>query len=154
MNPLEIVLPGLVGTNYQVTSPADDAYNCLAWAAHEVERWWWPDSLGTAYWPEGVPRTETLTAFIAAYAMCGFVPAVDDSFEPGFEKIAIYAKSGKPTHAARQLPSGRWTSKLGRAEDIEHDLSALNGDLYGTVAIILHRPQGPSPTESYTHDRE
>jgi hypothetical protein len=33
MNPLEIVLPGLAGTDYRVTSPIDDGYNCIAWAA-------------------------------------------------------------------------------------------------------------------------
>jgi hypothetical protein len=61
--------------------------------------------------------------------------------EPGLEKIAIFAKGGRPTHAARQLGSGRWTSKLGRAEDIEHDLRALEGEAYGAVAFFLQRPR-------------
>ena len=52
MNPLEIALPGLAGTNYRVTSPADDGYNCIAWAATETDRWWWPDPFGAGYWPE------------------------------------------------------------------------------------------------------
>src|SRR5262249_6606580 len=56
MNPLELVFPNLTGTDYRVTSPADDAYNCLAWAAAESDRWWWPDALGGYYWPAGVPR--------------------------------------------------------------------------------------------------
>jgi hypothetical protein len=47
---------------------------------------------------------------------------------------------GVPTHAARLLPSGLWTSKLGEWEDIEHDLHALEGDVYGTVALLLKRP--------------
>jgi hypothetical protein len=47
---------------------------------------------------------------------------------------------GVPTHAARLLPSGLWTSKLGEWEDIEHDLLALEGDVYGTVALLLKRP--------------
>jgi hypothetical protein len=147
MNPLEIAFPGLAGTNYRVTSPADDGYNCIAWSATETDRWWWPDPLGAGYWPEGVVRAETQEAFVAAYATIGFVSAVDDSLQPGVEKIAVYAKGGRPTHAARQLPSGRWTSKLGRAEDIEHDLPALAGDVYGAVAFILQRPRptGDSP---------
>jgi hypothetical protein len=51
----------------------------------------------------------------------------------------VYARGGKPTHAARPLSSGRWVSKLGRAEDIEHELNALAGDLYGVVALVLQR---------------
>jgi hypothetical protein len=141
MNPLEVVFPELAGTAYRVTSPADNGYNCIAWAAGEADRWWWPDPLGVSYWPDGVPRAETLEAFAAAYAAVGFVPASDDSFQPEVEKVAVYARGGKPTHVARQLPSGRWTSKLGRAEDIEHDLAALAGDIYGAVAFILQRPR-------------
>jgi hypothetical protein len=37
------------------------------------------------------------------------------------------------------LVSGRWTSKLGNAEDIEHELRALEGEIYGAVALILKR---------------
>jgi hypothetical protein len=43
-------------------------------------------------------------------------------------------------HAARQLPGGRWTSKLGNREDIEHDLNAVSGEAYGTVVMVLKRP--------------
>jgi hypothetical protein len=45
-----------------------------------------------------------------------------------------------PTHAARQLRSGAWTSKLGISEDVEHELRALEGEIYGVVALILTRP--------------
>jgi len=38
-----------------------------------------------------------------------------------FEKIAIYAAGGVPTHAAKQTSDGRWKSKLGGWEDIEHN---------------------------------
>ena len=50
---------------------------------------------------------------------------------------AIYARSGIPTHASRQLSNGNWTSKLGQSEDIEHTLAALAGSVYGDVALIL-----------------
>ena len=55
--------------------------------------------------------------------------------------MAIFVDAvGVPTHAARQLASGLWTSKLGHSEDIEHDLRALEGDTYGMVALLLKRP--------------
>ncbi len=63
----------------------------------------------------------------------------------GFEKVALFVDAaGMPTHAARQVNSGAWTSKLGNSEDIEHELRALEGDIYGTVRLILKRrlPQG------------
>jgi len=59
--------------------------------------------------------------------------------EEGFERIAIFAILAQPTHAARQLENGRWTSKLGRAVDIEHELDALEGTDYGKVTQILKR---------------
>jgi hypothetical protein len=60
----------------------------------------------------------------------------------GVEKIAIYVRSDIPSHVARQLPNGKWTSKLGLREDIEHDLEALEGPEYGSVVLILSRPEG------------
>jgi hypothetical protein len=48
---------------------------------------------------------------------------------------------GQPTHAAKQMESGKWSSKLGDWEDVEHaTLEALEGDFYGKVAQILKRP--------------
>jgi hypothetical protein len=142
MNPLEVLLPGLAGSGYVVTSPASPAYNCIAWAVGETDRWWWPDAIGVGYWPDGVPREETLAAFLAAYTTLGYAPTANPAPEPDAVKVAIYARSGLPTHAARQLPSGRWTSKLGQAEDIEHDLSDLVSSIYGDVAVILARREG------------
>jgi hypothetical protein len=63
--------------------------------------------------------------------------------------VALFvATTGCPTHAARQLASGRWTSKLGKAEDIEHELRDLEGDVYSSVVLVLKRPlpASASPT--------
>ena len=104
-----------------VTSLETPDYNCIAWAAEEDDRFWWPDPLNQAYWPVVVLREVTLAAFVAAYRTLGYEPCQDGRVEQGFQKIAIYANNGVPTHAARQLPSGAWTSKLGQWVDIEHD---------------------------------
>lgn len=107
---------------------------------NDTTRWWWPHPDG--YWPAEVARELTLDTYISAFAIVGFVPCYDSSYlEPGYEKIALFIDaSGKPTHAARQLSSGVWTSKLGPFVDIEHELSALEGQEYGSVAVILRRP--------------
>jgi hypothetical protein len=138
---LESVFPHLIGSSYAITSPSTPEYNCIAWAAGDSERWWWPVAGSFAYWPPNIPLQESLDAFIKAFGSIGFTPCGNANIEQGYEKIALYVDSnGKPTHAARQLPNGRWTSKLGKIEDIEHELDGLTGSVYGTVAQILKRP--------------
>jgi hypothetical protein len=126
---------------YYWTSPATADYNCIAWAAGDTGRKWWP--IGRVYWPKGAPRHEALPAFAAAFATLGYAPCDSTDLEPGYEKVAIFTKSNAPTHAARQLVSGPhqglWTSKLGDDIDVAHRLPAVGGTLYGSVAMILRR---------------
>ena len=152
VNRLEELFPRLRSSPYEVTSPEDGNYNCVAWAARDTEIWWEPDILGLYYWPRGVPRGCTLDAFREAFAQEGYEPCNTRVLEPAQETVAIFVnKAGAPTHAARQLPNGRWTSKLGRAEDIEHDLNALEGDQYGSVALIMKRSSGtPASPEAHS----
>ncbi|MEG3937912.1 hypothetical protein QT995_07080 [Microcoleus sp. S36b_A3] len=76
-----------------------------------------------------MPQEETLEEYIQAYEMLGYEICKGDRLEVGYQKIGLYVDSkGIPTHAARQLPNGKWTSKLGWLEDIEHELDGLVGD--------------------------
>lgn len=136
---IEGLFPQLLISGYDITSPSTREYNCIAWAAGNDEAWWWPDPDG--YWPAGIPKDEDLATFIRAYETLGYVVCKNAGYEDGFEKIAIYVDSdGTPTHAARQLGNGRWTSKLGKLEDIEHGtLEGLHGQTYGTVAVFMKR---------------
>jgi hypothetical protein len=148
---LEAVFPRLVGTEYQVMSPPTRKYNCIAWAASDTTQWWWPDQVDqpdSSYWPAGAPREETLEAFRLAFATLGYVVCDDDRLEEGYEKVALFALAGVPKHASRQLPSGRWTSKLGESEDIEHALHDLTGLVYGAVVLVMkrYRPAGAGET--------
>jgi hypothetical protein len=144
--PLHDVFPGLRGTVYRVTSPADPDYNCIAWAAGVTDDWWWPHPEPRAFWPPGVSRGATITAFEEAFAWLGYAPCEAQEPEVGYEKVALYATAdGRPTHMARQLPDGQWTSKLGEQVDLEHELHALAGDLYGAVVRILRRARPASP---------
>lgn len=138
---LQSDLPNLHSANYRITSKASPNYNCIAWAAGEESRWWWPDQQNLAYWPIDVPREETLEAFLQVYEIQGFEICENEELEPGYEKIALYALANNvPTHAARQLQNRKWTSKLGPQEDIEHILRDLEGPTYGSVVAILRRP--------------
>ena len=51
--------------------------------------------------------------------------------EVGYEKIALYALGVKPTHAARQTKSGKWTHKMGSDIDLETTLKGVEGPKYG-----------------------
>ena len=82
---------------------------------------------------------ETVAAFQEAFGSLGFVVCENEDLEVGFEKIALFADDDVPQHAARQLSNGRWTSKLGELEDIEHPLHALEGAEYGKVVLLLSR---------------
>jgi hypothetical protein len=134
--------PRLENFRYEITSAATRSYNCLAWAAAETNRRWEPDGMNINYWPEAVPREVTVEAFIAAYRTIGYEPCRTPELELGFEKIALYTDADRiPTHAARQLRNGNWTSKLGDHEDIEHpDLECLHGPCYGEIFTFMKRP--------------
>lgn len=135
--------PRLTPTNHRVTSPASTAYNCIAWAAHDVTRWWQPGR----YWPSRVDvPTGSFMQLVQMFADLGFRECEGPDPEPGFEKVALYTEGGGLyTHAARSLPSGRWTSKLGETEDIEHDTpDDVAGGIYGEVFGFMRRPLPPS----------
>lgn len=132
--------PRLTPTNYRETSPTSWSYNCIAWSAGVTDAWWWPAP--GRFWPDKVPREETIAAFLAVFATLGYQPDATLDLVSGVEKVALYANGGNPTHAARQLGSGMWTSNLGPFVDIEHDTpDAVAGGLYGEVVAILSRKQ-------------
>jgi hypothetical protein len=81
-----------------------------------------------------------------AFATLGYTECPDGTLELNHEKIAIYAKviAGVllPTHGARQLPDGRWSSKLGMYEDIRHDtLNDVSCFAYGSAVKFMKRPR-------------
>src|ERR1700678_2852590 len=95
--PASQAFPALVPGNHRITSERSDLYNCIAWAAGDETRWWWPDdeeAFGVSHWPEGVPRRESLDCFAAAFATIGYGPCGDAVLETGNEKVAIYTRDG------------------------------------------------------------
>jgi len=134
--------------DFKVTSPMTSDYNCIAWAYHHVDRWMWPGGQelkicdGFHYWPDDVEDSTDVAAFIKAFEKTGYSICDDCDFEEGYRKIALYVKAGTTecTHAARQLSNGKWTSKLGRLNDIQHGTPyTIEGDLYGVVYCIMKR---------------
>ena len=134
-------LPKLSNTDFKITSERDRQYNCVSWAANDVSKFWWPAP--QYHWPEGLPLVVTLENFIAAFRTLGYEPCDTFVLEDGFEKVLIYSnREGRPTHIARQLSNGCWTSKLGREWDIEHrTFTGLEGVEYGSAMKALKRPR-------------
>jgi len=100
-----------------------------------VARCGWRRFLAQRHW-----RVESVDSFREAFATLGYVVCNSEQLEDGYEKVAIFALAGLPKHAARQLVGGRWVSKLGSSEDIEHALHDLAGDVYGEVVVVMRRP--------------
>lgn len=139
------LFPRLHKLGFKLTSPQDEVYNCMAWAAGDNARWWQPgivgQELGLYYWPTLTDET-TLQVYEAAFAELGYVRCDDTSLEPGFEKVILYVDSnGAWKHAARQLLDGTWTSKLGGLEDISHVApDGVCGARYGEIGVVMRRP--------------
>ena len=143
-NPPEF--PHLTETNTEITSPATSRYNCFAWAAGEDFRWWQPDPSGSYYWPDGIECAETVAALVSAYESLGYRRCKDGRAETGVEKIALFGTgplgNETPSHAARQLACGEWTSKLGQCEDVKHsEAEDVCGPIYGHLVCYLSRPR-------------
>jgi hypothetical protein len=127
--------PAAVG-RYTIKSQPDGEYNCIAFAADDQTMWW---SHENGYkWPAA--RTSDIGSLVAVFAGLGYQQCDTSDAEPGYERVVLYEKNGEWTHAARQVPSGAWVSKLGPDEDIEHDDPyCLCGNAYGNVHCIMRR---------------
>lgn len=135
--------PNSLTDKFYKTSEDTWDYNCIAWAYGINNKWLWPpiDPLvSSTYWPPTVPAIVHINAFIQLFMEIGYEICDNEHFESGFEKVAIFEKDSKPTHAAKQLPSGLWSSKLGSYFDATHTLNCANGGDYGYATVFMKRP--------------
>jgi hypothetical protein len=103
-----------VGPGCWKASDETDNYNCLAFALGIEDESWWPGRSGF-FWPR-IPLLAEVEEISEIIAEHGYEPCQSGLFEYGYEKIALFVRSGQAEHAARQLPhSGIWVSKLGDA---------------------------------------
>ena len=142
---LEAAFPNLAADGYEITSPESRKYNCIAWAAGDASQKWDCTGLHLAgyYWPPDALAGEAIEALVSAFETQGYSLCESAVLEPGMEKVVLYADDqGLWTHAARQLLDGRWSSKLGDAEDIAHlTPQGVEGSIYGRVVHLMRRPR-------------
>ena len=97
---IQAEFPRLKTAAFFLTSPPSPDYNCIAWAADDTDRWWWPvhGPHRVAYWPPNVDRREDVAAFVAAFATIRYEPCANGTPERGFEKVALFAVPGALDH--------------------------------------------------------
>lgn len=138
--------PKLKRVRFEVTSKGVFTYNCIAYAAKDETKPWWPIKYRPGaryyYWPDDVPRKATVPNFILAFEKLGFEQCDTGDHEERYEKVALYVDDDdKPTHMARELGDGVWASKLGDFQDIRHHtLEAVENDTYGKAKYFMRKP--------------
>jgi hypothetical protein len=133
--------PNLARDGYRITSAHSLRYNCVAWALGETHRWYQAGREPNWYWPDGVLADGSLSSYVDVFVHAGFEPCDSREWEPGCEKIAIYAnEDGDFTHVAKMIDAETWTSKVGQLDDIEHrTVESLEDERFGTVVHVLRR---------------
>ena len=129
------------GDTVQITSAADFAYNCVAYAAGDLEHFW--DDRG-GFWPPGTERGSTLGHLATALCLMGFEDCpIDEGVEDEYEKVALFAEeNGDWLHACKQLTEGKWSSKWSYFEDFSHTLADMKPH-YGDVVKMMRRKLAP-----------
>lgn len=132
------LFPNSLSEPFEISSPETTAYNCLAWAVHDSENWWEP---GEGYlWKEGIPEDGSIDSIVRFLQSFGFEIGNSPNIEDTLEKVALFSNGdGYVIHLARQLPNGKWTSKLGASHDVEHSLKSMEGGMYGNVVLVMER---------------
>ena len=146
---IEERLPNIVG-HYEETSKATINYNCLSWAVEITDTFLDPQARCVGYsWPDGAEREWTIAGCRQVLARYGYIEECGDGgFEDECVKVAMYVdEHGTPTHFARQIHGGKWTSKLGDLIDVVHDnLSCIEGhdcEHYGTAKYFFKEKKAP-----------
>jgi hypothetical protein len=134
---------------FQVTSAITPIYNCIAYVYGDSTRPYWPYPFPQFafpevlyYWPPGLPRINHVDSFRQLYETIGYKVCQDGTLDLPWEKIAVFGKNeNDPKHAAKQLITGKWSSKLGTNYDVSHDIHNISAGTYGDVLLYMRRPR-------------
>lgn len=125
-----------LGKSFDVLGPANRKYDSFAWGLNVLDAWVWP---GTS-----VEDFDRLAADLGYRRQKG----LDYTLSKNMDKLVLYGKKRadstvEPSHLARQLADGSWSSKLGALPLIRH---ATPEDLSGSTCGV--------PIAVYTRARE
>ncbi len=121
-----------LGQKYEFLGPGTKKYNCIAWSLGITSRWVWPGD-----------RVED---FDKLYEQYGYrrLTKLDYRLQDGVEKVVLYGRKKDKrvlcTHAARQMPDGNWTNKLGSLPLIKvPSPDHMDGPGYGSPVAVYVR---------------
>ena len=130
--------PNLATEGFEIVGQPSEQYNCIAYAAGDTSEWWWPD--GINYWPPWATLTNRIESLQEAFSGQGYERCDDSNAEAGYHKVALYESHGEMRHAAAQIHTGRWRSKMGKGPVIEHhNTESLSGGVYGEPTVFMRR---------------
>ncbi len=128
--------PMLSSEELEIVDQPSELYNCIAYAAGDTNKWWWPD--GINYWPPWATPDNRVESLKEAFAGLGYEECHNSDAEDGYQKVAFYEVEGEFQHAAVQTPDGRWRSKVGLGPLIEHSSpESLSGGMYGNATVYM-----------------
>lgn len=135
--------PNMDINNVAIDDEDTPEYNCIGYAIGDTNKPWWPrgGEGGFYYWPETEKDAEkySVSTFDHLLMTTGH-GSITDSEKPeeGYVKLALFTEGDKPTHLARQLADGEWSSKVGAGPLIRHgfDIHEMDNGVYGNVAKI------------------
>ena len=152
-NGLVKAFPNLDNEDLKIVEPATRRYNCIAYAAGDTTKWWWPD--GINYWPPRATLDSKIESLEEAFAGLGFEPCGNAENEDGLQKVALYEVQGVMKHAAAQMPNGRWRSKMGQGPVIEHNSpESLANGIYGSPTVFMRRATDALERQAEKRDTE
>ena len=130
--------PGLSKEDFDIVDQPSTRYNCIAYAAGDTSKRWDPDE--NYYWPPWATPDDRIESLIEVFDGLGFQQCDDGHLEDRYQKVALYEVQGEAKHAAAQMPSGRWRSKMGHGPVIEHrSPESLSAGIYGEPTIFMRR---------------
>lgn len=99
--------------NFEIQSPQNPIYNCIAWAMGYTDRWVtieWSDKQSPPWywWPNGVPRDLSPSSLIKAFEAEGFELVGEPTVDSETELVALYKNeiTNQWTHASRVISCG------------------------------------------------
>ena len=126
--------------NFRRNSNPTAIYNCIAWALRLDDLFVASDNVPWHWWPVGVDRSFSEASLINCFKCFGFVECDDPSFEPSYDKVALYSQNGMWTHAARVIKPDFYHSKFGYNVDGFHRSGDVLSSKYGLVYKYMKRP--------------
>ena len=130
--------PNLASEGFEIVEQPSERYNCIAYAADDTSKWWWPD--GINYWPPWATLDDRMESLKEVFAGLGYEQCQNSDAEEGYQKVALYGFQDRFGHAALQMPDGRWRSKMGQGPVIEHrSPESLSAGMYGDSTAYMRR---------------